>query len=675
MRQPPEFAAAADLIARSLLGDPDQETTAKDGSTELRWGGRGAFKVTVDGPKAGLFYDNETGSGGNLLKLITERNSCDEIEAIAWAKSLGVDIQSKHPIAAYVYTAADGTPLFRVLRWGPRKGFSQESWDEVTGGYIRGLNGASSVPYRLPSLLASSGALLITEGEKAAEALVNAGLEATCSPGGAGKWPPTIFQTYFKGRDVILFPDRDEAGAAHARAIAADLLPAAASVRVLELPNLAPKGDPYDWLEAGGSAEQLLELIKAAPNAKAWLAAHPDPKTSKSAAPNSTAPYFHKAGGLWRRVGTAQGVIELPLTNFTATIVCDLVRDDGAETARSFEIEATLHGRPSRFAVAATEFATMTWATKELGGRALVHPGAGTKDHTRFAVQWLSSAYQTRHVYTHVGWRECDGQPVYLHAGGALDPDGLRTDIECDPGELGRFMLPAPGDPKASLQLLELARLEATAPLLALIYRAPLGPSDITMHLAGPTGVFKSELAALAQQHWAPTMDARHLIGWHSTANSLEAAAFVAKDALLVVDDYAPQGTQSDVARMQREAARLIRAQGNRAGRGRLRPDGTMRPTKPPRCTLLSTGEDTPGGQSIRARMMVLEVDHGDIDQTSTYAAAGPGAERCSRGRAQRLHHPARGRSRRLPGLVPPPGGRAPDDGRGGPSSDRLDGR
>ena len=54
--------------------------------------------------------------------------------------------------------------------------------------------------------------------------------------------------------------------------------------------------------------------------------------------------------------------------------------------------------------------------------------------------------------------------------------------------------------------------------------------------------MFKSELAALCQQHYAPEMDSRHLIGWHSTGNSLETMAFAAKDALLVVDDFAPGG-------------------------------------------------------------------------------------------------------------------------------------
>src|SRR5262249_31076690 len=70
----------------------------------------------------------------------------------------------------------------------------------------------------------------------------------------------------------------------------------------------------------------------------------------------------------------------------------------------------------------------------------------------------------------------------------------------------------------------------------------------------------------------------------------------------------------ADVQRFHREADRLLRAQGNRAGRGRCRTDGTPRPAKPPRGLILSTGEDVPRGQSLRARMLVLEVAPGDVN-------------------------------------------------------------
>jgi hypothetical protein len=90
--------------------------------------------------------------------------------------------------------------------------------------------------------------------------------------------------------------------------------------------------------------------------------------------------------------------------------------------------------------------------------------------------------------------------------------------------------------------------------------------------VAGPTGAGKSELVALMQRAYGRSLDARHLPeSWASTANRLERVAHALKDSLFVVDDWLPADE-----RAQREADRLLRAQGNRSGRGRLPRDATF---------------------------------------------------------------------------------------------------
>jgi hypothetical protein len=124
-------------------------------------------------------------------------------------------------------------------------------------------------------------------------------------------------------------------------------------------------------------------------------------------------------------------------------------------------------------------------------------------------------------------------------------------------------------------------------------------------------------------------MDARNLPGsWSSTANALEALAFAAKDAVLVVDDFAPTGAAGDAERIHREADRILRAQGNASGRLRMRADGSLRAVRAPRGLIVSTGEDVPRGQSLRARLLVVELGPGDVDWealTASQSAAGEG--------------------------------------------------
>ena len=268
----------------------------------------------------------------------------------------------------------------------------------------------------------------------------------------------------------------------------------------------------------------------------------------------------------------------------------------------------------------------MGWAAEHLGAGAIVYPGFGIKDHARAAVQTaLGRGARPGSVYSHTGWRKIGGEWLYLHAGGAVGEsagdEGSEALVELS-GTLRERELPTVplGDGelrealRASLELLRIAPGEITYPLLAATYRAPLGESDFSEHLSGPTGEGKSELAALFQQHYGAELDARRLLSWESTENAIEAQAFTLKDQLLVLDDFAPTGTSYDIQRWHKKADRVLRAKGNRSGRQRMRPDTTLRPEKPPRALIVSTGEDVPRGQSLRARMMVLELSPGALD-------------------------------------------------------------
>jgi len=349
-------------------------------------------------------------------------------------------------------------------------------------------------------------------------------------------------------------------------------------------------------------------------------APRPEPK-----APETDSPYLETPDGITWNKPVRDGTLPTRLTNFTARILSDVTEDDGVERRIQFEVEATLRGRPVRFQVPAGNFNSLNWAAEHLGASAIVFPGISNKDHARAAIQILSGDVPRRTVYTHLGWREVNGERVYLHAGGAIGATGEQSGIavRLSP-DLNRYVLPAPPEGqeqvkaiRASLRMLDVAPDSITVPLLSATYRAPLGNTGFSIYESGKTGQGKTALAALAQQHYGAEMDAEHLpSAWSSTGNSLEAIAFQAKDALLVVDDFAPSGDKYPTDRLQREAERFLRAQRNRSGRQRMRPDGTVIPAKPPRGLALSTGEDIPRGQSLRAGMIVVELGEGSVDWT-----------------------------------------------------------
>jgi len=384
-----------------------------------------------------------------------------------------------------------------------------------------------------------------------------------------------------------------------------------AKVAMIYLPSGegAKKLGVDDYLANGHSVDDLLGL------ATRELKSPPQEEKPES-------PYRATPSGLVFDKPTQGGSIPVPLANFNARIITDVVQDDGAEEQRLYEMEAELNGHRHHFTIPSGRFAGMGWVPEDLGAMAIVYPGSLLKDHARVAIQVHSGDVPTRRVFTHTGWRYIDGQWVHLHAGGAIGRVGQVGSIHTElHGRLAGRVLPDPPEGeqlrvalRASLDLRKVGPQEITVPLLSAAYRAPLGDTDFSEHLVGQTGEGKTALAALVQQHFGLYLDAQDLITWESTENYIEAVAFQAKDQVLLVDDFKPRGSVYDQQRLHAKADRVLRAKGNTAGRGRMRPDTTLRPEKPPRALILSTGEDIPRGQSLRARMPVLEVGRDELD-------------------------------------------------------------
>ena len=224
-----------------------------------------------------------------------------------------VDKPSMRPVAEYDYQDADGKLVYQVVRMEPATPTdppSREFWQrhpcpDKNGDSVWSMGDKPekcSCPkidrllYRLPELLSADPDATVhtAEGEKDVDRLRSLGLVATCNSGGAGNWidkkdaqVEVRHADCLQGRNVVVLPDNDQAGHDHGQQVAQALYGKVKSIRVLDLPDLLPKGDVSDWLDSGGTLDAL---IRIAGLAEEWapVAANTENQNSTSQPPTLT---------------------------------------------------------------------------------------------------------------------------------------------------------------------------------------------------------------------------------------------------------------------------------------------------------------------------------------------------------------------------------------------------
>lgn len=263
-----DFAQYMRQVALILLGEPNPKHSQLN---KPRWGTNGSLKVDIE---KGTWHNFEQNIGGGVLDLIIRHGVASTYaEAVKWLEAKGIHksesqtikaekpkpIEQARVVKRYDYTDECGKVLYQVERLEP-KAFRQRRPQSNGGWAYNGLSAVRKVPYRLQHLTQQTSAIIfITEGEKDADNLAAIGLIATCTAGGAGKWDDGLTQ-FFVGRDVVVLPDNDQAGEKHCNMVVKKLAPVVSSIRVLKLPSLGEKGDVSDWLDGGGTADELVNL-------------------------------------------------------------------------------------------------------------------------------------------------------------------------------------------------------------------------------------------------------------------------------------------------------------------------------------------------------------------------------------------------------------------------------
>jgi hypothetical protein len=246
--------------------------------------------VELDGPRRGLWKDFADDTGGDTID--------------AWARSRGLSTRQDFPriveeirqwlgvaqaasptpprretrsapldelgpyTAKWDYRSAEGDLIACVYRYDPPSGKEFRPWD------VRARLCRAPDPrplYNLPAVTKAQ-AVIVVEGEKCAQALIDAGIVATTAMHGAKAPVDKTDWSPLAGRDVLIWPDRDSPGWAYAENAAKACVAAGChSVALLVPPADKPlKWDAADALAEGFDAASYIakgerHVIKAAP--------------------------------------------------------------------------------------------------------------------------------------------------------------------------------------------------------------------------------------------------------------------------------------------------------------------------------------------------------------------------------------------------------------------------
>jgi len=228
-----------------------------------------SLEVVLDGEKAGLWTDRATGDGGDVFDLIAAQAGLHVATGFSQVLERAVQLlglSSAQPVrrkrrepptdelgpatAKWDYLDAAGKLLGVVYRYDPPgRGKEFRPWDAKR----RKMAPPDPRPlYNQPGL-ASATQVVFVEGEKCAQALIDAGIVATTAMHGANAPVEKTDWSPLAGKAVLIWPDRDKPGWEYAANAAQAMLQAGAvSVAILVPPEDAPAGwDAADAIEEG----------------------------------------------------------------------------------------------------------------------------------------------------------------------------------------------------------------------------------------------------------------------------------------------------------------------------------------------------------------------------------------------------------------------------------------
>ena len=342
----------------------------------------------------------------------------------------------------------------------------------------------------------------------------------------------------------------------------------------------------------------------------------------KRGIPDYPHPYKVIDGCLFIEVRIKNGSYDQKLCNFLPYILSEITLDDGAEETKRLRLGGIRQNGTAlpEIEIGSSELGSFNWLIDQWGADCILEVGPVVKDKVRYAIQQTAHTAQRQTVYAVTGWKRIDGIWHFLMPG----DQELTVQL---PDKLSRYGNATKHDPKALSVLDRLlnhppAPKEVIWPLLAYTFLSPLNhflhrvdcePKFVFL-LLGRTGAGKSTLAALFLSFFGRFTASDLPLSFRDTPNSIIHNTFALKDVLTCIDDFQPCGRQEE-QKLTATAQSIIRAYGDRVGRGRLRADASFMSARQPQGNAIITAEYPPDvGESGTARCLAVELRLGDMN-------------------------------------------------------------
>ncbi|HCB94983.1 MAG TPA: hypothetical protein DEP65_04580 [Ruminococcus sp.] len=333
-------------------------------------------------------------------------------------------------------------------------------------------------------------------------------------------------------------------------------------------------------------------------------------------------PYKVVDGNLCMEVTEKHSTYDRKLSNFTPYIKSEMTIDDGATETKVLRL-AGQHANGEalpEIEVSGKDFPSFNWLFEKWGAKCILEVGKNVKEHVRYSIQSTSENAEQQFIYQQTGWKKIGNAWHYLLPGDSKFNVSLKGKLESYCGEqtfsksdletvytMTKTLLA----PKEIIYIL--LAFTFLAPLIEFLRQAQCMPKFV-LNIIGRTGTRKSTLAALFLCFFGIFNAGNLPMSFRDTSNSIIQNAFALKDVLTCIDDFHPC-SRDDERKLTSTMQALVRAYGDRTGRGRLRKDSSAMESRPPLGNAIVTSEFPPDiGESGTARYFLLELKDSDIN-------------------------------------------------------------